>query len=94
MRIILLSLAAATSLATSVSAAPLSSQSKSVPRPSIAETVKVICEANGYCYRPPGRRKVARWVYGDDAFYGPMSDRGTTEDLVRTPAGGGINLQA
>jgi hypothetical protein len=71
MRIILLSLAAAASLNTSVSAMPLFNQSKPVPRPSIAETVKVVCEANGYCYRPPGQRKVARWIYGDDAFSGP-----------------------
>jgi len=34
--------------------------------------VKIICEQNGYCYQL-GRRPVARWVYGEDAFYGPFA---------------------
>jgi len=32
--------------------------------------VNIVCEENGYCYQR-GRRPVARWVYGDDAFHGP-----------------------
>ncbi len=32
--------------------------------------VKVICEQDGHCYHQ-GRRPVARWVYGEDAFHGP-----------------------
>jgi hypothetical protein len=38
---------------------------------SLTQEVRVICEANGVCYRPPGRPLVAEWVYGDGAFYGP-----------------------
>ena len=34
--------------------------------------VKIVCEQNGYCYQR-GRRPVARWVYGEDAFYGPFA---------------------
>jgi hypothetical protein len=67
MRTVLFSLVAA-SLVTSASAAPLLSQANSVVAPSLAENVKIVCLADGYCYRPPGRPKVARWVYGDDAF--------------------------
>jgi hypothetical protein len=70
MRTVLFSLVAA-SLVTSASAAPLSNQANSVAGPSIAENVKIVCQADGYCYRPRGRPKVARWVYGDDSFYGP-----------------------
>ncbi len=33
--------------------------------------VKVICAEDGRCYRPPTRRPVARWVYGDNNFVGP-----------------------
>ena len=32
---------------------------------------KIVCEPNGYCYRPPARHKAARWIYGDDTFVGP-----------------------
>jgi hypothetical protein len=70
MRTVLFSLVVA-SLATSASAAPLLNQANSVVGPSIAENVKIVCQADGYCYHPRGRPKVARWVYGDDAFYGP-----------------------
>lgn len=40
------------------------------------EQVKVICDESGRCYRPPGRRPVARWVYGDNNFVGPYSGPG------------------
>ena len=35
------------------------------------EQVKVVCHENGYCVRPPTRRPVAKWVYGDNNFRGP-----------------------
>jgi hypothetical protein len=35
---------------------------------SLAENVKIICDEAGFCYRPPPRRPVARWVYGDNNF--------------------------
>src|SRR5436190_2861471 len=37
----------------------------------VVEEIKVICDEAGYCVRPPKRRPVARWVYGDRNFYGP-----------------------
>jgi hypothetical protein len=51
--------------------APLLNQAGSVAPPTLATSVKVVCEENGVCYRPPGRHPVARWIYGDNAFYGP-----------------------
>ncbi len=38
--------------------------------PDNAVNVKIVCEQNGHCYHR-GRRPVARWVYGEGAFYGP-----------------------
>jgi hypothetical protein len=70
MRAILFSLAVA-SLVSNASASPLLNQANPAVRPSIAENVRIVCEADGYCYRLLGRPRVARWVYGDDAFYGP-----------------------
>ena len=70
MKTILIPIAAAF-LVTSACAAPLFNQANSIPGLSIAENVKIVCEADGFCYRPRGRPKVVRWVYGDDAFYGP-----------------------
>jgi len=32
--------------------------------------VKIICDESGYCIKH-GRKPVARWVYGEGAFYGP-----------------------
>ncbi len=74
MRVVLLLLAMAFGV-TSASAAPVLSQPNLSVAP-IAENVKIVCEANGYCYRPPTRPKVARWVYGDDAFCGPYRGPG------------------
>jgi hypothetical protein len=50
---------------------PILNQGNSIARTPLAENVKIICEESGVCYRPTGRRPVARWVYGDGAFYGP-----------------------
>jgi len=36
----------------------------------------VICDEGGRCYRPPVRKPVARWVYGDGNFYGPYDGPG------------------
>jgi hypothetical protein len=69
MRTIFLVLAMA-SLMSSGSAAPLLNQSNMVPGLGIVENVRIVCEPNGNCYQR-GRRPVARWVYGEDAFYGP-----------------------
>ena len=64
--------AALGSAASAASAAPLLNQAHMVAGPaSLAQEVRVVCEANGVCYRPPGRPLVAKWVYGDGAFYGP-----------------------
>jgi hypothetical protein len=38
--------------------------------------VKIICTVDGQCDRPLRRRPVARWVYGDGAFFGPGSYSG------------------
>jgi hypothetical protein len=52
--------------------APLFNEASSMARPAaLASNVKIVCEENGVCYRPPGRHLVARWIYGDNAFYGP-----------------------
>jgi hypothetical protein len=63
--------AAAASMAFSASAAPLLTQATPPVEPLLIQQVKIVCEPNGVCFRPPGRPLVARWVYGDDAFYGP-----------------------
>ncbi len=71
MKAILLAVALG-SAASAASAAPLLNQAAPVTGPApLLQEVKVVCEANGVCYRPRGRPLVARWVYGDSAFYGP-----------------------
>ena len=57
-------------------ALPLMSHLSSVAPPSLAENVKVVCFEDGRCYRPPIRKPVARWVYGDNNFYGPYAGPG------------------
>jgi len=57
-------------------ALPLLSPKSLVSPPSVIENVKVICDEAGLCYRPPKRRPVARWVYGDRNFYGPYTGPG------------------
>jgi hypothetical protein len=50
---------------------PLLNQANLIARPSAPmEKVRVVCEENGVCYRV-GPRPIARWIYGDGAFYGP-----------------------
>ncbi len=50
---------------------PVLNQANSIARPpALTENVRVICERNGFCYQV-GRPLVARWIYGDGAFYGP-----------------------
>ena len=63
--------AAAVLLATTARAAPLLNQGNLSASVSLAENVRIVCEEDGRCYRSRGRRPVARWVYGDDAFHGP-----------------------
>jgi hypothetical protein len=71
MKAILLALALG-SAASAASAAPLLNQAAPVTGPApLVQEVKVVCEANGVCYRPPGRHLVAKWIYGDNTFYGP-----------------------
>lgn len=41
------------------------------PRSAMVENARIVCEESGQCYRLPGNRPVARWIYGDGAFYGP-----------------------
>jgi hypothetical protein len=71
MKILALSTVAVGMMSTAAFAMPVLNQASSIARPVAAENVKVICDENGQCYRPPGRRLVARWIYGDGAFYGP-----------------------
>jgi hypothetical protein len=56
--------------ATGASAMPPLNHANAIARPDALVDVKIICEENGQCYQR-GRRPVARWVYGDDAFHGP-----------------------
>jgi hypothetical protein len=56
------------------SAAPVGVQAMTAAP--IAENARIVCEESGYCYRPQGRRPVARWIYGDGAFYGPYTGPG------------------
>ena len=55
-------------LASNASAMPISSLGNATLS-QIVE-VKIICEEDGYCIKR-GRKPVARWVYGEGAFYGP-----------------------
>jgi hypothetical protein len=54
-----------------VCAMPLAGRSALIAAPSAAEQVRIVCEEDGTCHRPPRRRPVARWIYGDNAFFGP-----------------------
>ena len=58
------------------SAAPLPAQSPMPDATPMLERVKVVCNEAGRCYRPPARKPVARWVYGDGNFYGPYDGPG------------------
>src|SRR6478609_8071649 len=50
---------------------PAFNQANSIARPSVVVTAKIVCEQSSVCYRAPGHRPTARWIYGDGAFYGP-----------------------
>ena len=63
-------------LAGEVSAAPLVVQAIAPQTGLALEQVKVICDEGGRCHRPPVRKPVARWVYGDGNFYGPYAGPG------------------
>jgi hypothetical protein len=41
------------------------------PRSASVENARIVCEESGQCYRLRGNCPVARWIYGDGAFYGP-----------------------
>jgi hypothetical protein len=56
-------------IASSASAMPLMPGHMLAPATDVVN-VKIICEQDGVCYER-GRRPVARWVYGSDAFHGP-----------------------
>jgi hypothetical protein len=58
------------SAASSASAMPLL-DGHLATRSAMVENVKIVCEESGQCYRPAGRRPIARWVYGDRSFEGP-----------------------
>ena len=60
------------SFATAASAMVPLNQAKAFPPLQKFEQVKIVCEQDGYCYRPRGRRPVARWIYGEDVFRGPF----------------------
>ncbi|SHM85054.1 hypothetical protein [Bradyrhizobium lablabi] len=61
-------------LASSASAMPMIGPGKA----SVSQTVevKIICEESGFCFKR-GRKPVARWVYGEGAFYGPYAGPGS-----------------
>jgi hypothetical protein len=60
-------------MASSASAMPVSPLGHAVA-PHVVE-VAIICEVDGYCFKR-GRKPVARWVYGEGAFYGPYAGPG------------------
>jgi hypothetical protein len=59
------------SVGSSAFALPAPSPGHSLAQPDSLVEVKIICSVDGICDSPPGRRPVARWVYGDRAFFGP-----------------------
>ena len=68
---LVLSVAAIGISSTTAFSMPLFNQTGSMARPTLVENARIVCEESGFCYRVPGRRPVARWIYGDGAFYGP-----------------------
>ncbi|SDJ64952.1 MULTISPECIES: hypothetical protein [Bradyrhizobium] len=59
-------------IASSASAMPMGGLHKASVIPFQAVEVKIICEQDGLCIKR-GRKPVARWVYGEGAFYGPYN---------------------
>lgn len=72
MRMILGSLFGAILLTSQVGAMPIHRPEAAA----VVQDVKVICNEAGRCYRPPARRPVARWEYGDNNFVGPYAGPG------------------
>jgi hypothetical protein len=71
MKRLFIATALASLFSTAAFSMPLFNQASSIAQPpTLTENVRVVCEENGVCYRV-GPRPVARWVYGDGAFYGP-----------------------
>ena len=60
------------SIGSSALALPVLSPGHSMAPPDLVIDAKIVCSEDGRCDRPPGRRPVARWVYGDKAFFGPF----------------------
>src|SRR5437868_939362 len=58
---LMLSVAAAGISSTTAFAMPLFPQAGALPRPTLIEKARIVCAENGFCYRLPGRRPVARW---------------------------------
>jgi hypothetical protein len=58
-------------LASSASAMVPLNQGKAFPTFEVIEQVKIVCEADGFCHQPRGRRPLPRWIYGEGAFSGP-----------------------
>jgi hypothetical protein len=58
-------------LSSSAFSMQLLNSSSAVDRPSLVTDVRIVCGEDGVCYRPPSRHLTARWIYGDNAFYGP-----------------------
>jgi hypothetical protein len=73
MRAIWGSLLGAMLLSTGVDAMPMANL---VKPPALVQNAKVVCAEDGHCYRPPRRRPVATWVYGDNNFVGPYDGPG------------------
>jgi hypothetical protein len=70
MKSMALAAAAIGMLSTTAFSMPLLHQTGSTA-PLLVEHARIVCEEGGVCYRLEGRRPVARWIYGDGAFYGP-----------------------
>jgi hypothetical protein len=64
------------SVGSSAVALPVLTPGRSTVQPDRIVEVKIICTVDGKCDRPPRRRPVATWVYGDGAFFGPGSYSG------------------
>jgi hypothetical protein len=58
-------------VSSSAMALPALTPGHSIAQPDRIVEIKIICTVDGKCDRPPIRRPVARWVYGDGAFFGP-----------------------
>jgi hypothetical protein len=63
-------------VSSSAMALPALTPAHSITQPDRIVEIKIICTVDGKCDRPPTRRPVARWVYGDGAFFGPGSYSG------------------